>query len=146
MGCLFTLLIVSFDAQKKFLILTKSIIFLYFFSICCLCFGCQSIGFKKKKCLLTFGCPGSSLLPQATPWLCSGLLLWWLLLLWSSGSRPLWCLGLTVPWHEGSSRTRDWTSVSCIARQILNHWTTREASECRILRSSFVESPQFGYV
>ena len=24
----------------------------------------------------------------------------------------------------GSSRTRDWTSVPCIARQILNHWAT----------------------
>ena len=25
----------------------------------------------------------------------------------------------------GSSRTRDWTSVPCVARQILNHWTTK---------------------
>ena len=27
----------------------------------------------------------------------------------------------------GSSWTRDWTSVTSIAKQILNHWTTREA-------------------
>ena len=30
-------------------------------------------------------------------------------------------------WHVGSSGTRDETGVPCIARQILNHWTTREA-------------------
>ena len=27
----------------------------------------------------------------------------------------------------GSSWTREWTGVSCFARQILNHWATREA-------------------
>ena len=30
-------------------------------------------------------------------------------------------------WHVGSSQTRDLTGVPCIARQTLNHWTTREA-------------------
>ena len=30
-------------------------------------------------------------------------------------------------WPVRSSRTRDWTSVLCIARLILNPWTTREA-------------------
>ena len=30
-------------------------------------------------------------------------------------------------WHVGSSQTRDLTSVPCIARQTLNHWTTRKA-------------------
>ena len=34
---------------------------------------------------------------------------------------------LVTPWHVGSSRTRAQTRVPCIARQILNHWTTREA-------------------
>ena len=29
--------------------------------------------------------------------------------------------------HVGSSWTSDWTGVSCIGRQILYHWTTREA-------------------
>ena len=29
--------------------------------------------------------------------------------------------------HMGSSWIRDWTDVPCIARQILNYWTTREA-------------------
>ena len=38
----------------------------------------------------------------------------------------LWCMGLATPWHVGSSQTRDQTSVPCMARQILNHWT-REA-------------------
>ena len=34
---------------------------------------------------------------------------------------------LVTPWHVGSSWTRAQTRVPCIARQILNHWTTREA-------------------
>ena len=33
----------------------------------------------------------------------------------------------------GSSRTRHGTCISCIARQILSHWTTREALEVRLL-------------
>ena len=36
--------------------------------------------------------------------------------------------GLVVPRHVWSSRIRDWTWVSCIGRQILYHWATREAS------------------
>ena len=36
---------------------------------------------------------------------------------------------LVVLQHVGSSWTRDRTSVPCIARWILNHWTTREAPE-----------------
>ena len=33
----------------------------------------------------------------------------------------------------GSSQTRDPTSVPCIARQILNHWTIREVLNCLII-------------
>ena len=40
-----------------------------------------------------------------------------------AGSEPS---GLVILWHVVSSQTRDWTSVPCIARWILNHWTTRE--------------------
>ena len=29
--------------------------------------------------------------------------------------------------HVGSSWTRDWPCVPCTGRQVLNHWTTREA-------------------
>ena len=36
-------------------------------------------------------------------------------------------MGLVAPWHVDSSQTRYLTQVSCITRQILNHWTTREA-------------------
>ena len=39
----------------------------------------------------------------------------------------LWCRGLVAPRHVGSSCTRDGTHVPCIERQILNHWTTRQA-------------------
>ena len=53
-------------------------------------------------------------------------------------------LGLlvTVVWLMGSrarvsssSWTRDRTSVHCIARQILNHWTTRDAPEKAFFKS-----------
>ena len=33
--------------------------------------------------------------------------------------------GLVILRHVVSSQIRDWTSVPCIARWILNHWTTR---------------------
>ena len=37
----------------------------------------------------------------------------------------LWCAGLAAHWRvDNSSLTRNWTLVPCIARQILNHWTT----------------------
>ena len=36
-------------------------------------------------------------------------------------------MGLVAPWQVGSSQTRDRTGVHCVARQSLNHWTTREA-------------------
>ena len=37
----------------------------------------------------------------------------------------LWCAGLAAHWHvDNSSLTRNWTLVPCIARQILNNWTT----------------------
>ena len=41
------------------------------------------------------------------------------------GHQQLWCMGLVVPQHVGSSRTRDWTHVPCIGKRIC-HWTTRE--------------------
>ena len=75
------------------------------------------------KNLFIYGFSGSSLQ-------CVGFSLWWLLLLQSTGSRAqtqsLQCLGLVAPWFLGSPQTRGWTCVPCIARQILNHWTTRE--------------------
>ena len=63
---------------------------------------------------------------------CTGLSLWWLLLLWGTGCtvlrlQQLWCTALVTSRHAESSWTRDQTHVSCIGRQILNHWTTREA-------------------
>ena len=86
-----------------------------------------------------------------------GLSLQWLLLLQHPGSRgcgfssqgmwaqylqlmgsraqaqKLWCLGLVVLWHVGSSQTRDQTHVSFIGRQILSHWATRETQEFLML-------------
>ena len=51
-------------------------------------------------------------------------------------------MGLAVPSHMEFSQTRDRTHVACIARQILNHWTTREVprlclSTDALLRSGF---------
>ena len=82
---------------------------------------------------------------------CAGFSLWWLLLLWSMGSRhagfsscgtwaqqlwltgsraqaqQLWRMGPAAPRHVGSSRTRAQTHVPCIGRRALNHCATREA-------------------
>ena len=98
--------------------------------------------------LFIFGCIGSSLL--RTDFLqqrraggtlrlaVHRLLMWWLLLLWSTGSRhvgfsscgmqaqQLWHTGLVTPRHVGSSQTTGRTPIPCIGRQILNHCTTRE--------------------
>ena len=39
-------------------------------------------------------------------------------------SRVIWASA--APANRLSSLTRDWTQVPCIARQILNHWTTKQ--------------------
>ena len=41
-------------------------------------------------------------------------------------------MGIVAPKHVVSSRTRDWTCVPCIGRQILNHWTTRKSLPCSL--------------
>ena len=43
-----------------------------------------------------------------------------------TGLPQLMYAGLAAPRCVQSSQTRDQTSVFCIARWILNHWTTRE--------------------
>ena len=58
----------------------------------------------------------------------AGFSLWWLLSLWTMGSRVcrlqylqfpgLWSMGLVAPWHVGSSQSRDRTRVSCTGRRI----------------------------
>ena len=35
-------------------------------------------------------------------------------------------MGLIASQHVGSSPTKDWTHLSCIGRQILYHWATKE--------------------
>ena len=63
----------------------------------------------------------------------SGLLVAWRLLLQlpcsKSGLEQLCHRNLLAPRHVGSSQTRDPTHVSCIGRQILYHWATREAPD-----------------
>ena len=53
----------------------------------------------------------------------------WLILLQSTGSRELGfsSCSTAVALRLRSSWTRDQTHVPCIGKQILNHWTTREA-------------------
>ena len=62
--------------------------------------------------------------------LCMGFSFWWVLLLWTTGSRAqpkqLWSMGLVVLRHVGSSQTKDLTHMPGFGRQILKHWTTRE--------------------
>ena len=54
----------------------------------------------------------------------------WAQSLWLTGSRAqaqqLWRTGLVAPWHVESSQTRARTCVPCIGRWILNHCATRE--------------------
>ena len=44
-------------------------------------------------------------------------------------AQQLQCMGLVSLWHVESSWTRDQTSIPCIAKQTLNHLTTREVLE-----------------
>ena len=61
-------------------------------------------------------------------WRCPGLSLQRLRLLQSAGfSRCAPHTGLVAPRHVVSSRTGDWTRVSCIGRRIVYHWATSEA-------------------
>ena len=46
-----------------------------------------------------------------------------------------WYMVLVVLWHVGSSQTSNGTGVPCIARQILNNWTTREVHPFLILNA-----------
>ena len=108
---------------------------------------------KKDYLIAFFGCGGSLLLfagflycSEAVATLSCGaqsFSLQWLLLMQSTGSghsgfsccssqAPECWLVAVVPGfitlrHVGSSCIRDQTGVPCTARQILNHWTTREA-------------------
>ena len=95
--------------------------------------------FFKYKFIYLLGCVGSSLLCAGFSLVaasggysslqCVGFSLWWLLLLWNTGSRAqaqqLWCTGLVALWHVGSSQSRDRTRYSCIDRRILNHCATK---------------------
>ena len=49
--------------------------------------------------------------------------------------QQLWHTGLVALWHSGdlSSPTRDQTHILCIARWILNYWTTRKVSSVQQL-------------
>ena len=94
--------------------------------------------FLKKLISVYFGCAGSPLLLSSD---CNerglvfisvqGLLIVGASLvehgLQECGLQWLQHVGLVAPWQVGSSWTRDRTLVPCIGKQILNHWTTREA-------------------
>ena len=81
---------------------------------------------------------------------CLGFLLWWILSLWSTGSRAhsRSSCGLRVaPQHVESSKTRVQTRVPCIGRQILNHCATEKVllnmSYCQILSTMGTHVPGF---
>ena len=91
-----------------------------------------------RCCATAFTCCGERGWGGYSSLQCAGFS-WWLLLLWSTGSRragfsscgaraqQLWRTGLVALRHAGSSRTRAGTRVPCIGRRILNHCATREA-------------------
>ena len=51
-----------------------------------------------------------------------------------TGAQQLWCTGLVAPQCVESSWAREQAQIPCIDRWILNHWTTREVPNLRILR------------
>ena len=77
-----------------------------------------------------------------------GYSLWWLLLLWSTGSRAhglqslqftgsraraqLLCMDLVALQHVGSSRIKDWTGVPCIGK-----WTSGASQKSLIFPTIF---------
>ena len=55
----------------------------------------------------------------------------------SQARVPKW---VAISFSSGSSQPRDWTCVSCFVRQILYHWTTREAlNKCVVTTYYFSE-------
>ena len=50
----------------------------------------------------------------------------------SMWAQKLGLTGLGTPRHVWSSWNRDWTHVSCIGRQVLCHWATRDAPQNEI--------------
>ena len=122
---------------------------LYCYPVCFLFFFFNRFSFFLF-CIL--GCTGSSLLHRLSldvmskgysSFWCSGFLLPWFLLLWSTGCRcegfgscslqnlehslsKLWQTGLVAPQHAESSQTKDLARVSCIGSRILIHCATRE--------------------
>ena len=109
--------------------------------------------FKKIFHLFIFGCTGSSLLHTGflqlwrlgAPLQLQGtILLCWLLVLWSAGSREqLWHTGSAAPQYVKSSQSRTESCVPCTGRWILNHWITREVhEEVLIQRRTFPPNPR----
>ena len=121
-------------------------------SKCLLTWGLNGILFLKSYYLFIFGCARSlwlsRLSPVGTNGGCSlaavlGLLTGWPLLLWSMGLwawrlfngcgsqapeiRLISCGTWAAPQPVGSSLTREQIGIPCIAKMILNYWTTREA-------------------
>ena len=58
---------------------------------------------------------------------CNAAFFFFLKIIYGTWAQQLWWTGLVASWHVGSSWTRDHTDVPYIGRQIINHWTTREA-------------------
>ena len=55
-------------------------------------------------------------------------------------AQQLWGTGFVAPRHLRSSWTRDGTHILWTGRQVLNHWTTREALETSLLDENGTQS------
>ena len=80
--------------------------------------GCHAVAFSI--------CSKWWLLPRCSVWAPGGGSSCCRAWLQGMGAPWLHLAGLVVPWHVGSSWTRNWTHVSCTGSWILNHRTTRE--------------------
>ena len=92
-------------------------------------FFLTALGLHRCMWVLS-SCSKWGLLSSCSVWVSHCFLLWWLLLFWLTDStvqaQYLWYRVLAAPRYVESSRTGDQISVSCIGRQIINHWTTME--------------------
>ena len=59
--------------------------------------------------------------------------------MWLGSSRvwtqKSWHISLAALWHMESFRTKEWTHVPCVSRQILTHCTTRQVPVCVFILS-----------
>ena len=122
--------------------LNKSIYLSLCFSLNSLCHETSrtwaSLG-SETRCVISVGKPRVLAGFESQPWgFKSQAGFWPGLSLCTWIQVPIWGeqFQLQCSMWDLSSPTRDWTHILCIARQILNHWTTKEVPSLLCIRPS----------